>query len=191
MTTIPATTKVPLFEAAQRAETLVDLINEGVNVEEELTAELVTGIQSDLAHAIDRRYFLKTNMEKQIEVLKDTRDLITKAIKNREAALESVQRTTTLALQQFTNIKAEGEFCKVSLRAKPVSVKHIIEVKQKSFSNVVNRDELLAKLPEVAPYLKMVTLWQLDSDFLKEALATEIYSWAHLEKGETCQFRSK
>ncbi len=189
METLP--TKVPLFEAAQRAEALVELVSEGVDVEAELGHELIQQMQNDLALAIDRRYFLKNTMEKQIETLKQTRDFLSDAIKKRESILESVKRTTTLALESFRNIMAEGIFCKVSLRKNPVAVRHDLEVKSKTFSNMVDHDALVKANPEVLPYLKMVTIWTLDVDFLKEALATESYSWARLEQKNTCQFRSK
>lgn len=182
------TTRVPLLEAAKRAEALIEFVNEGVDVENELTKELVEQIGVDLASAVDRRWFLITSVESQMEQLKRTKDLISAAIKNREKVLESVRRTTTLALQQFPNIKAEGEFCKVSVKKCPVSLVHTIPVKSKSFSNMIAPEDTTE---EMKPYLKTVTFQVLDTEHLKESLLIEQYPWATLEQKTTCQFRSK
>jgi hypothetical protein len=180
--------KVPLVEAAQRAELLADAVEQGLDPTEELGFELVEQVKTDLMEAVDRRWFLKKALESQVESLKATRDMVTLAIKNREKALRSVQDSTTHAIQSLPGVDFSGSYCKVTLKKCPKSLKHDLPVKSRTISNAIDPEGLS---DQARQFIKEEVVYVLDTENLKKLCEFEEFSFARLEQEVTCQFRAK
>lgn len=180
--------KTPLLLAAERAETLAQLVEEGVDVVSELTTELVDQINNDVADAIDRRFMLIKGLESQIESIKGIREQLTQSIKRREHVIDSVMESTKKVMQMYPNLKMQGSLCRASLRKNPPALQVSIPLKSKSVSNMID-------LPEenigasLRPYVKKVEVLTLDTALLKEHALVENYEWAKVTRGESVQFR--
>lgn len=180
--------KVPLLEAAKNAEYLAEAIDQGVDPTEQLGNDLVEQVKTDLVAAVDRRWFLKKALESQLESLRETRSHVDAAIQARKKALESVQTSTTKALQTVSGVDFSGSYCRVTLKKCPVSLKHDLPVKSRTISNVIDPEGLS---PEALQFVKQEIVHVLDTENLKKLCEFEEFSFARLEQEVTCQFRTK
>lgn len=162
------TDKPSLFNASSHLAEMINQIDEGADLSQELLEEF-NQTRTDIAQAIDRRKYVIAEADARIAAAKKIIDDAKKYIKQAEKVKAKIKETTKDAIALNPEYMFKDTLGrKISIRKTPGKVKYRFEVKSTSISNVI--DPLLANDKKVYPYILEKTYYCIDADAVKKDL---------------------
>jgi hypothetical protein len=181
--------RYPLALAAMDVVAIMKMIeDQDVSVDESLD-RVLTFSKELLADSVDRRLLLHANLKKAKEQAKEMKDLWNERQKKIENIIDRLEEKTKEIVEANLEVDFYGSHGKITSHKSPPALKVAMDLKSKSFSNIVSKEDVL-KFEVEHEFLTHTTFYQVNNELVKEYLKSgKSLKWAVLTQGTNVRFK--